>query len=260
MASPPKETPVDDSGACRSVGAPSRARSPPPALNSAPKARFRDGSSYTLIHGRWINLSTFAPSHPGGPVALSLAAGRDGTILFEQSHPFTDRARLAALLDKHTAPPELAAELHQRWPRASSEAAAFDFRAAAAALKHGSSSGGGGGGSSSSRSAVDGFEASVKAIAKSYFEREAARRGVSLQEATKAPPERWAHFFALGTAFIALGLLPLIRGEWYALLSAPILCWFWMVNFWHDASHFAMSRDWRVNCVLTYIAPWFSSP
>jgi len=88
-----------------------------------------DSTHYTHIHGAWYDLTNF--SHPGGPVALSLAYGRDATVLFEQSHVFTDRARLAALLAPLRAPPALCAALHARFPRAAAEASCFDFDAAA---------------------------------------------------------------------------------------------------------------------------------
>jgi fatty acid desaturase len=41
----------------------------------------------TTLYGRTINLSELARSHPGGTVALSMAAGRDCTELYEQYHP-----------------------------------------------------------------------------------------------------------------------------------------------------------------------------
>jgi len=43
----------------------------------------------TKIHGRYFDLTAF--KHPGGPIALGLVAGRDGTELFESHHIFTDR-------------------------------------------------------------------------------------------------------------------------------------------------------------------------
>ena len=128
----------------------------------------------------------------------------------------------------------------------------FDFSSSAASLRRGRNAG--------AASDADPFEIEVKAIARRYFEGEALRRGVGLRAATKAPPLRWAHFFLLGAAFLALGLVPLVRGETYALVTSPVFCWIWMVNFWHDASHFGMSTSWRLNWMLTYIAPWFSSP
>jgi fatty acid desaturase len=107
---------------------------------------------------------------------------------------------------------------------------------------------------------VDAFEGDVKALALAYFEGEAARRGVSLRDAMKAPPVRWAQVGALTLLFVLGGVVPLVRGWWPALLITPTIAWIWMVNFWHDAAHFAMSGNWRVNTALTYLAPWFSSP
>jgi len=188
-----------------------------PPRGAAPLAL--GAGAYTLIHGSWYDLSKF--SHPGGPVALGLAYGRDATVLFEQSHVFTDRARLAALLAPLRAPPELSAALHARFPRAADEATCFDFDAAAATLRLGGDGGG------EPPPAVDAFEADVKALALRHFAAEAARRGVGLRAATKAPPVRWAHFFVLLAAFLA-SVPPLLRGWWPALLITPTLCWLWM--------------------------------
>jgi fatty acid desaturase len=99
----------------------------------------------------------------------------------------------------------------------------------------------------------------LKALARRHFAAEAARRGVSVRAATKAPLLRWAHFFALLVVFL-ISVPPLLRGWWPALLVTPTLCWIWMVNYWHDAAHFAMADSWLVNAALTYAAPWFSSP
>ena len=210
----------------------------------------------THIHGKWYDLRQF--SHPGGPVALSLAYGRDATVLFEQSHAFTDRARLAALLAPLRVDSDVSAELHARFPHVAGEAAVFDFDAAAATLAAPASSGALVAAPASTASA-DAFEADVLSLARSYFAGEAARRGVSVRTATKAPPLRWFHFFFLLALFL-LSIPPLIRGWWPALFITPTLCWIWMVNYWHDAAHFAMSERWAVNSALTYAAPWFSSP
>ena len=56
----------------------------------------------TRIHGKYYNLEGF--KHPGGPVALSLIGGRDGTPLFESHHPFTSQDKLQAILGKHLIP------------------------------------------------------------------------------------------------------------------------------------------------------------
>ena len=122
------------------------------------------------------------------------------------------------------------AALHARFPRAAGEADCFDFDAAAAALRAsggGSGSGSGSGSGAPAAPTPDAFEADVKALALRHFAAEAARRGVSLRAATKAPPLRWVHFFLLLAAFLA-SVPPLLRGWWPALLITPSLCWVWM--------------------------------
>jgi hypothetical protein len=49
----------------------------PDRYPSADSAAAPRGPAYTLIHGEWYDLTRFA--HPGGPVALGLAYGRDAT-------------------------------------------------------------------------------------------------------------------------------------------------------------------------------------
>ncbi len=64
------------------------------------------------------------------------------------------------------------------------------------------------------------------------------------------------------------------------MVLAPFLVWTFGVNTFHDASHFAVSRNWlvsitrliiimsnisyviisQVNVMFTYAFPWFSSP
>jgi hypothetical protein len=224
------------------------------------------GARVLRIEGRWYDVSRF--EHPGGPVALSLGIDRDATVLFRSSHPFTSRAYLRGLLERLELPEEQQAYLDGRHARLLAAEPPFVFDGGdtealgdctpvhtlgADAASRGSR------GTGAPPAAVDAFEREVKAIAREYFTKEAARRGVSLREATKAPPRRWAEVAGL-TLLFALSAAALVRGSWLALAVAPTLAWVWMVNFWHDAAHFAMSSDWRVNAALTYVAPWFSSP
>jgi len=216
-----------------------------------------DALRVVKLHGRWLDVTHFA--HPGGPVALSLAVGRDATVLFESCHPFTARGVLASsLAPLAITSAEAAAYLDAKYARelASSSNADgpydFDLTSAAASL-------GLGGDAKAPPAAGDAFEKEVKALALTYFRGEAARRGVSLRVAMKATPARVATVCAMGLAF-AVSAVALLRGWPPALLLAPTLCWVWMVNFWHDAAHFAWSADWRLNVAATYAAPWFSSP
>ena len=189
----------------------------------------------TRIHGKWYDLRGF--DHPGGPVARSLADGRDGTALFVAHHPFTPAPKLAAVLKKY----EVSDEDAQR--RRLTEAIVRDDDD----------------GEDYTWEFADAFEVELKSEVKAYFKKEADRRGVSFVQATKATPKRWLEIFILGAIF--WGSVPaLVRGELWALFFTPTACWIWMVNYWHDACHFALSRRWWVNATLPYVGIWFSSP
>ncbi len=152
--------------------------------------------------------------------------------------------------------------------------------------------------SSSHTLQADPFEVELKSVVLEYFKAESLRRNLPLRQAMKAPAVRWLHVAAL-TAAAGAGIYGLLQGSWLALAFAPLVVWVWMVsatraidsccavlrmavvfvswrpshpsllpsllcplqvNVWHDAAHFAMSSDWRVNALWTYIAPWFASP
>jgi cytochrome b involved in lipid metabolism len=53
------------------------------------KSKRDDQKLITKIHDKYYDLTTF--KHPGGPVALALVEGRDGTELFESHHIFTKK-------------------------------------------------------------------------------------------------------------------------------------------------------------------------
>ena len=212
------------------------------------------------IHGVWHDLSAFARIHPGGPVALQLAFGRDATVLLHSHHPFTDARRLGALLEQMRVPPEEQARLDRAFPDAVEqlpEEYAFDLRAAEASLAALPAAPAA---AAAAAAATDAFEEEVKALFRGHFEAEARRRGVTFREATKCPPERWLLSAALFSAAVAFGVLPMLRASPPALLIAPTLLWVWQVNFFHDAAHFALSSSWLTNAAFSYLAPWFSSP
>mmetsp|Transcript_4177 Transcript_4177/g.3634 ORF Transcript_4177/g.3634 Transcript_4177/m.3634 type:complete len:526 (-) Transcript_4177:130-1707(-) len=190
----------------------------------------------TRIHGKYYNLEGF--KHPGGPVALSLIGGRDGTPLFESHHPFTSQDKLQAILGKYLIPDQEAE------PQATALAAMIDEHEDGGHYEWADG---------------DAFESELKHKVKDYFRKEADRRGVSLLEATKATPQRWMEIAFMWIMF-ACTVPSLVSGEWWALVVTPVLSWIWMVNFWHDACHFALSSRWWINASVPYLGPWFSSP
>jgi len=38
-----------------------------------------------------------------------------------------------------------------------------------------------------------------------------------------------------------------VDGYYYALLTMPVSFWVWSVNVYHDASHFSLSKNWKIN-------------
>ena len=65
--------------------------------------------------GEWYDLQHF--NHPGGPVALALCVGRDGTALFESHHYLIEHKRLMSILSKFKVPPSIAQGLKTMDPR-----------------------------------------------------------------------------------------------------------------------------------------------
>jgi len=51
-----------------------------------------------------------------------------------------------------------------------------------------------------------------------------------------------------------------VAGEWWAMLATPVLAWLMAANTCHDAMHFSLSTNWRINALFGYLAPWTSSP
>jgi len=75
----------------------------------------------------------------------------------------------------------------------------------------------------------------------------------------KASTNRWLFFWA---GFFAQ-LLPIywfVQGYWMSLIILPIFLWVYSVNYFHDASHFALSHQPWVNTFVMYLFPYFESP
>eukprot|EP00050_Salpingoeca_kvevrii_P005764 m.285516 g.285516 ORF g.285516 m.285516 type:complete len:450 (+) comp11390_c0_seq1:37-1386(+) len=196
------------------------------------------------IHGRWYNVSDF--QHPGGPIMLSLGYGRDATALFEAHHPLTSRSKLAQLLRKYEVPADEAKNL--KTLNEDDTGAEFVWPAYEA---KGSQDG----------APVSAFARDLHTRVKAYFQEEADRRGVSLIEATKATPFRWTQLATLAVIMLYTAYCAFFHTSLLNVLAFSLAYWVLGVNIFHDASHFGLSRDWRVNCLATYIgSPLFSSP
>ena len=192
-------------------------------------------SLITRIHGRYYDVGKF--DHPGGCPAIECARDRDATALFESYHAL-HRARPLRVLAEFEITPEQAEGADRFLAEKRFGESGYDWEA--------------------TRNSP--FCVELMDHCRRYFEQERRRRGLrSIRQAMKAPPRRWLEVGALGAIFF-ITLAFFVRGNWVALVLAPIAGWLFMVNFWHDALHFAMSPRWRVNAMLPYAFPWFMSP
>ncbi|GMI48090.1 hypothetical protein TrCOL_g884 [Triparma columacea] len=192
-----------------------------------------DGHLYTRIRGQWYDLAKF--QHPGGPVALNLAKGRDGTALFESHHYLMSHKALYGVLNKYKVDAEVAKTIKTIDPRDDGAHYVWD------------------------KYEEDPFTVDIKKMIVDHFKPIAKARGITLREATKATPQRWLMILSLMAAFFAT--IPyFVAGRWWTLIATPQLAWVIIANYWHDGLHFSMSCDWRVNAILPYLFPWLSSP
>jgi len=51
-----------------------------------------------------------------------------------------------------------------------------------------------------------------------------------------------------------------VDGHYYALFTMPVSFWVWSVNVYHDASHFSLSKNWKINKVFMDVGFMFSTP
>ena len=189
----------------------------------------------TQIHNKWFDLSSF--NHPGGPVALSLARGRDATALFESHHPFMSRPMLMKILSKYEIPKDQEVKMGCKLMDERDDGSPYDWKDID----------------------KDGFASELRVLVHDYFSNIAKKNGVSSNQASKATPARWLIVWSFLGLFFA-SLPSFVQGSWVFLVVTPILAWLAVVNYWHDSLHFALSSRWRINAWLPYLLPLLSSP
>jgi len=191
------------------------------------------------IHNKYYDITNFA--HPGGPVAIMAANRRDATALFESHHPFSDRTMMDNILKKYEMHEEREKCENYLLPSENENGAIFDWE-------------------ETQRSE---FTIEVRDKVKKHFAEKAKQRGTSLIEATKATPQKWCEWGAFSTAsawsFYTMLYSQSIFWSWLNVILFPSLYWMSGTMF-HDGSHFAVSRDWRINLGMQYIYRVISSP
>jgi delta11-fatty-acid desaturase len=191
------------------------------------------------IHNKYYDITNFA--HPGGPVAIMAANRRDATALFESHHPFSERTMMNNILKKYEMNEEREKCENYLLPGEKENGDIFDWE----------------------ETMKSDFTREVRDKVKKHFQRQAEQRGVSLIEATKATPQKWCEWGAFAAAtmwsFYTMLYSQSIFWSWLNVFLFPSLYWMSGAMF-HDGSHFAISRDWRINWWMQYVYRVISSP
>lgn len=175
----------------------------------------------TKIHDKYYDLSNF--EHPGGPVALYAANGRDATCLFESHHIMSDKLIMDDILNRY--------KIDNYNDSSFIENISMPYN----------------------WNVETNFHEELKELAINYFGKN-NRFGVMKANFTK-----WMEIFTLFFINFFIVYYYLI-GCWWALFLLPFTIWISGVNYFHDGSHFALSTKWWINYISMYINPWFSSP
>ena len=191
------------------------------------------------IHNKYYDITNFA--HPGGPIAIMAANRRDATVLFESHHPFSDRTMMDNILKKYEMHEEREKCENYLLPGEKENGDIFDWE----------------------ETMKSDFTIEVRDKVKKHFAEKAEQRGVTFSEATKATPQRWCEWGAMASAtmwsFYTMLYSQSIFWSWLNVLLFPSLYWMSGAMF-HDGSHFAVSRDWRINWGVQYMYRVISSP
>ena len=171
--------------------------------------------------------------------ALNSFSATTYRVLFESHHPFLSKERLRTILSKYEieGPPEGSAGTSSAFASATTSSSPYEWDGVD----------------------NDAFACELKRHVDEHFAAIAERRGVSVNEATKATPARWLLVWTLIAAFVST-LPPFVSGNYAFLLVTPLAAWLAVVNMFHDACHFALSTNWRVNASMAYLLPLLSSP
>ena len=185
----------------------------------------------TKIHGKYYDLKKF--KHPGGLDAIWHSYGRDATSMFEQYHPMVNQSMLYKILNKYKVSDENIAEAKTKLLKGEDNVPQFDFNSD--------------------------FAIELKKEVKDYFLKKAKKESTTLRNITKASNSRWLLIFVLNFMRL-ICCIWWLSGSWIGLFLSSILSWVGGINTYHDACHFTLSKNWRINKFFGYFALEYYTP
>ncbi|RKP16727.1 hypothetical protein ROZALSC1DRAFT_31404 [Rozella allomycis CSF55] len=203
------------------------------------------GTLITRIHGVWYDLTPFLNKHPGGAKALSLVAGRDGTVLFESQHQFSSKSLMRSTLNQYRITDQKMINNLKTLEEIDSETLGHNAEKVEGLFEWPE------GGSE--------FAKELVTSVRNYFTNEAKRRKVTMKEAIKATPMKKLELLLLCVPFM-ISFIYLLQASFISLFTFPIFTWLFIANVFHDASHYGFSSKPWINVGVSYLFPYFSSP
>ena len=182
----------------------------------------------TKIHNKYYNIEDF--NHPGGKDAIWHAYGRDSTAMFEMYHPFVNKETLYSILQKY----EISAdEAKTQLLPGEDDVPQFEYDT--------------------------NFSKEIKQEVFDYFKNQAAQNNTSIRKIIKASASRWMLITLLNILRI-LSIYLWLTGSIYGLFAFTFFSWLASVNCFHDACHFSLSDNSKVNKFYSYSGIEYYTP
>jgi delta11-fatty-acid desaturase len=182
----------------------------------------------TKIHNKYYNIEKF--NHPGGKDAIWHAYGRDATTMFEMYHPFVNKETLQTILKKYETTDD---EAKSYLLPGEDGIPQFEYD-------------------------TD-FSKEVKQEVFDYFKNQATQNKTTIRKITKASSSRWTLITLLNILRI-LSMYWWLTGSIYGMFAFPLFSWLASVNCFHDACHFSLSDNSKVNKVCSYSGIEYYTP
>lgn len=182
----------------------------------------------TKIHNKYYNIENF--NHPGGKDAIWHAYGRDSTAMFEMYHPFVNKETLYSVLKKYE---RTADDAKVHLLPIEDDVPQFEYNT--------------------------NFSNELKQEVFEYFKNKANKNNTTIQKITKASSSRWMLITLLNILRI-ISIYWWLTGSVYGLFAFPIFSWLASVNCFHDACHFSLSDNSKVNKFYSYSGIEYYTP
>ena len=182
------------------------------------------------VHDKYYDFTDF--KHPGGAIALSLTYGRDATELFESMHQFSDKTKMAAILQKYEVDIK---EIEKENMIESNGIYNWNETNTCAFTK-------------------ELHEIADMLLIPGHTKSEAIELGLIKINLIKILEVTFFFLLTVSQYYY------FFSGRYFSVLTFPTALWMFTVNVFHDGSHFALSKYPVVNHLFTETALLFSTP